>query len=51
MVRWNCEQIKNNNFMIYFEKKDYILTKDGEKAIVRKKNKNNLNQIFELFDL
>ena len=51
MVRWNCEQIKNNNFMIYFEKKDYILTKDGDKAIVRKKNKNNLNQIFELFDL
>ena len=46
MVRWNCEQVKNNNFMIYFEKKDFILTKDGNKAIVRKKNKNYLNQIF-----
>ena len=51
MVRWNCEQVKNNNFKIYFEKKDFILTKDGNKAIVRKKNKNYLNQIFELFDL
>ena len=51
MVRWNWKEVKNNNFMIYFLKKDFILTKDGNKAIVRKENKKYLNQIFELFDL
>ena len=51
MVRLNFEEVKKNNFMFYFKNKDYILTKDGNKSIVSKKNKNYLNQIFELFDL
>jgi hypothetical protein len=35
--------------MFYFQNKDYILTKDGDKAIV--KNKNKVNQIFELINI
>ena len=49
MKRWKYEEIKDNNFMFYFENKDNFLTKDGDKAIV--KNKNKVNQIFELIDL
>ena len=51
MVRLNFEEVKKNNFIFYFKNKGYILTKDGNKSIVLKKNKNYLNQIFELFDL
>jgi hypothetical protein len=50
MVRLNYQEVKSNNFIFYFNRKDYTLTKDKNKAIV-KKNKNNINQIFELFDL
>jgi hypothetical protein len=51
MVRLNYKEEKSNNFMFYFKSNNYILTKDGDKAIVRKKNKDSSNQIFELFDL
>ena len=49
MIRWKYEEIKENNLMIYFHAKDFVLTKDGDKAMVR--NKNKLNQIFELIDI
>ena len=51
MIRWNYEEIERNIFMFYFEHIDYILTKDGNKAVVKKQNKNNVNQLFELIDL
>ena len=49
MKIWKYEEINDNNFILYFQNQENILTKDGDKVIVKSKNK--INQIFELINL
>ena len=49
MKIWKYEEINDNNFILYFQNQENILTKDGDKVIVKSKKK--INQIFELINL
>jgi len=50
MKRWKCE-LKVENYIIYFEDKNNMLTKDGDKALLRNENKNQKNQLFTFIDV
>ena len=52
MQRYIIENIKNNNFMIYFGNKYNILTENGNHAILLKEDINNKdNQIFKFIEI
>ena len=50
MKRWKCE-LKVNNYSIYFEDKNNMLTIEGDKAFIKNENKNLSNQLFEFIDI
>ena len=50
MKRWKCEK-KVNNYSIYFEDKNNMLTVEGDKAILKSENKNQSNQLFTFIDI
>ena len=50
MIRWKCEK-KINNYIIYFEDMNNMLTIDGDKALLKKENKNQRNQLFSFIDI
>ena len=50
MKRWKCERIINN-YLIYFENKNNMLTIDGDKVLLRKGNKKRENQLFLFIDI
>jgi hypothetical protein len=50
MIRWKCEK-KVYNYSIYFEDKNNMLTIDGDKALIKKENKFQKNQLFSFIDI
>jgi hypothetical protein len=50
MKRWKCE-FKANNYSIYFEDKNNMLTIDGDNALLRNENENQNNQLFNFIDI
>ena len=50
MKRWKCE-LKVNNYSIYFEDKNNMLTIDEDKAFIKNENKNQNNQLFTFIDV
>ena len=50
MKRWKCE-LKVENYSIYFEDKNNMLTIDGDKALIRNENTNQKDQLFTFIDV
>ena len=50
MKRWKCEK-KINNYSLYFDDKNYMLTIEGENALLRNENKYQNNQLFSFIDV
>ena len=50
MKRWKCD-LKVDNYSIYFEDRNNMLTIDGDKALIRNENKNQKNQLFTFIDV
>ena len=50
MKRWKCD-LKVDNYSIYFEDRNNMLTIDGDKALIRNENKNQKNQLFAFIDV
>jgi len=50
MKRWKCE-LKAINYSIYFEDNNNMMTIEGDKALLRKENKNQKNQLFAFIDI
>ena len=50
MKRWKCEK-KINNYFIYFEDKNNMLTIEGDKALLRNENKFQSNQLFSFINI
>ena len=50
MKRWKCE-LKLKNYSIYFEDNNNMMTIEGDKALLRKENKNQKNQLFAFIDI
>ena len=50
MKRWKCE-LKAKNYYIYFEDKNNMLTIEGDKALLRKEDKFQKNQLFSFIDV
>ena len=50
MKRWKCD-LKVDNYSLYFEDRNNMLTIDGDKALIRNENKNQKNQLFTFIDV
>ena len=50
MKRWKCEK-KLNSYSLYFDDKNYMLTIEGENALLRNENKYQNNQLFSFIDV
>ena len=50
MKRWKCEK-KLNSYLLYFDDKNYMLTIEGENALLRNENKYKNNQLCSFIDV